>query len=186
MLPPCSADVKVEIACPSFGATPKLPSIGRSGTASRSSPGTGSFGRTVPASTSMSQSMTGVPGRLGTKSGSTTFSAWLVLAQPVERFVRIRSKRTTRASPGTAPSMKNGPVCGLGRVATWLRSASKPRASTVVVTTVSPGAMRNTGSCCPNVFRQISGTNRCVATLALLPKREIGLILPSPKRMFRN
>ncbi len=54
-------------------------------------------------------------------------------------------------SPGWAPLMKNGPVCGLPGVATRDPRASRPAASAVEVTTVSPGSIRSTGGCEPIV-----------------------------------
>jgi hypothetical protein len=55
------------------------------------------------------------------------------------------SKRTASVSPGSAPSTKKGPVWGLPRSATRCLCWSWPRASMVVVSTVSPEAMWSTG-----------------------------------------
>jgi len=54
-------------------------------------------------------------------------------------------------SPGSAPVTKNGPVCGLPPGVTRSPLASRPAASTEVVSTVSPSAMVSTGACGPSV-----------------------------------
>jgi hypothetical protein len=60
-------------------------------------------------------------------------------------LVSILSNVTTSVSPGSAPSMKKGPVWGLGPLATDLPFQSTPAASIVFVTTRSPGLTRSAG-----------------------------------------
>jgi hypothetical protein len=70
-------------------------------------------------------------GRLDVIAGSTTLLATGEKVQPVARLGVIRSILTSSVSPGSAPTTKNGPVMGFGRIATCSSFASKPHASTV-------------------------------------------------------
>ena len=79
--------------------------------------------------------------------GSTAYGASRLLEYAIARLVSSFSIETTSMSPGSAPSMKNGPVCGLGPLATDLPSKSVPAASIVLVITRSPGLMRSAGGC---------------------------------------
>jgi len=71
----------------------------------------------------------------------------------VARLGVRRSIRTASVSPGSAPSMKKGPVMGLGRLATATSCASRPEASMVSVISVSPSASRRQGSAVPMVLK---------------------------------
>jgi hypothetical protein len=80
MLPPCSADVAVEMACPPSGATPKQPSMGTSGMVRLPSFVAGEMSVAVPASLSMRHSAIDPrPGSSATYQGSTTLGATEVL-----------------------------------------------------------------------------------------------------------
>src|SRR3954462_4195045 len=117
MLPPYVPLVAVEIACPSGGATPKQPIIGASDSDQSRSLSGGLARRTLPASLSISHSTRSDCGRPATNPGSTTLDASTENVQPVARFGVMRLMTTDSASPGSAPSTKNGPVIGFGRVA---------------------------------------------------------------------
>ena len=59
---------------------------------------------------------------------------------------------TTSASPGSAPSTKNGPVSGLNGSDRFTSFSSSPAESSVFVATASPGLIRfRTGWACENV-----------------------------------
>src|SRR5262245_27641731 len=77
----------------------------------------------------------------------------------------MRSIRTSNASPGSAPSTKNGPVSGLPCVAVRRTPVrSKPAESTVLVTTRSPGfTVKSTGCAAEKVCQYRSATTRCSA-----------------------
>jgi hypothetical protein len=104
------------------------------------------WGRAVPRSTSIAQDSRAAGGSARTSGGSTTCSATTVPVTPKGRFGVSRSSVTSRTSPGSAPSTKNGPVWGLPRAVTSSPVWSRPSASTVVVAIVSPLATRSTGS----------------------------------------
>ena len=70
----------------------------------------------------------------------------------------IDTKCTARVSPGSAPSTKNGPVCGLMKRGsqTWLTRSDVERTrpakqSSVEVLTTVPGRIDTTGSTPPKV-----------------------------------
>src|SRR5207302_3281229 len=160
MFPPCVEEVAVEIACPLGGATPKQPTIGRIGSANRPSAVLGSTRVAVPASWSISHRAGASSGACFTLSGSSTLGAIALALHPNFRLGLSRSKVTESMSPGSAPSTKNGPVCGLPRSVTCFPVASIPRASTVVVITVLPEAMVRTGACVPMEVWYTRGSNR--------------------------
>ncbi len=114
MLPPFSALVAVEKACPIAGATPKQPIIGSSGSTKCSRPGTGSCSCAVPACRSIAQVTGSRDGSSRTYSGSTTLPASEARVQPVARFGVMRMISTFSASPRSAPSTKIGPFIGFG------------------------------------------------------------------------
>jgi hypothetical protein len=106
MLPPYGPDVRVEMAWPSSGATPKQPSMGSSRTVNCPSPVCGVSSVAVPAAVSTCHSETtgsDAAGRSATYSGSSTRGAIDELAIARSRFGQIRSNRTSSASPGSAP-----------------------------------------------------------------------------------
>ena len=117
----------------------------RTGTAKLSSAGGGSIRRAVSPRRSRHSTRSRF-GRVATAPGSTTFAATGPKVQPSSRLAVMRSMRTCKASPGSAPSTKNGPVIGFGGAQRRAPALSKPQASTVSVTTVSPSAMRAAGS----------------------------------------
>lgn len=83
--------------------------------------------------------------------------------------VTIQTKQINpdcKRSPGIAPSMKNGPVCGFPPRLRGLPWASTPPASIVVVLTVSPDRMCNTGFVEPENKRPYCvGIKTCVSAL---------------------
>ena len=89
------------------------------------------------------------PGRVHLRLSNT--STPMISREPQLRLSVILSMWTFNVSPGSAPSMKNGPVCGFARDRSslpvvlsvgWMRSLD---ASRVLVTTVSPEAIRAAG-----------------------------------------
>ena len=88
----------------------------------------------------------------GTSSNSSTLAASAEELKPHDRVMRTLSSVTTSVSPGSAPATANGPDCGLPRLATVLPWRSPPRASTVLVRTLSPGCTVSGGSCQPKVL----------------------------------
>src|SRR4051812_40253280 len=81
-----------------------------------------------------------------------------VLDTPVVRAGTMDRKWTARVSPGSASSMKNGPVTGFryGNVQTWLGRSSTvvtapPKQSSVNSVSTSPERRLATGSTPPNV-----------------------------------
>src|SRR5262252_2919753 len=99
--------------------------------------------------------------------GSTAYGASRLDEYAVARFVSMRTNVTTSVSPGSAPSTKNGPVCGFGPCATVLPFQSTPPASTVFVITRSPGLTCSTGGCAADhVLKNCVGTNVCVSAVA--------------------
>jgi hypothetical protein len=143
--------VAVEIAWSRLGATPKQPSMGSSGSVRRPSCDSGVVSVAVHASRSISQSariqvLSSACGRLRASLGSTTWAASTAFDQPVGRFGTILSIVSTSVSPGSAPSIKNGPVIGLPGGETTSPRSSRPLASIVVVMIVSPGCTCRAGS----------------------------------------
>jgi hypothetical protein len=79
----------------------------------------------------------------------------------------IEMKWIARVSPGSAPSTKNGPVCGLtnGNSITRETQSSGPRtlppnASSVQSSRMSPGFTARTGGTPPNVHANSEGSGR--------------------------
>ncbi len=103
MLPPFSALVAVEKACPPAGATPKQPIIGSSGRTRCSRPGTAGSSVAVSPCRSIRQFALSRGGRPRTNSGSTTLPASDARVQPVARIGVMRRISTLSASPGSAP-----------------------------------------------------------------------------------
>ena len=162
MLPPFSALVAVEKACPKAGATPKQPIIGSSGRTRCSRPGTAGSGVTVSPCRSMRQFVLSRGGRPRTNSGSTTLPASDARVQPVARIGVMRRISTLSASPGSAPVTEIGPFIGLGSDARCAPSLSMPWASMVSVITVSPEATVRAGGSVPSTLCQVVAMNRCV------------------------
>src|SRR3989454_9713119 len=82
------------------------------------------------------------------------------------------TKCTASVSPGSAPSMKNGPVCGFtnGHWMTLLTTSPGPRtwppkASSVQSSTMSPGSTFMTGGTPPNVQENSSARGWYETTL---------------------
>ena len=73
---------------------------------------------------------------------------------------------TARVSPGMAPSTKKGPVPGLPGMAAERSFSSRPKASTVRVRMVSPGAMRAIGSGTVKTTRKYSTGDSITPKLA--------------------
>ena len=151
MFPPWVDEVAVEIACRRGGATPKQPSMGSSGSVSLPSLVFGATSVAFHLFRSIRQLDPLHFGDCMAVRGSSTCGAITVELHPTSRLGASRSKVTDNMSPGSAPSMWNGPVCGFPHSVTRLPEASAPALSTVVVITVSPGLIRRTGSCAPIV-----------------------------------
>ena len=147
MLPPKAPGVLVATASLRAGAVPRQPSIGRSGS-SMARRDRRRIQPRCPLALSMIQLA-----RCGSRSTR--------LAIDPDR--RVRREQTAREAgravglqaldrdddriAGSAPSTKNGPVCGFGPCATDLPFQSVPEASIVFVITRSPGLILSAGGC---------------------------------------
>ena len=145
MLPPNAPGVLVAIASLRAGATPTHPSIGRS--PSSRPPISLLSRRAMFFALSRSQFARGAcrSVRPRIEAGVTAYGASAPPEYAVARLMSILVKVTAIMSPGSAPSIKNGPVCGFGPCVTGLPFQSVPPASTVFVITRSPGLMRSAG-----------------------------------------
>ena len=152
---------------------------------SDSRPGGGSSSRAVPRSRSMRPSRRSrrARGSSRTNAGSTTFGATSGPVKPLARFGRMRSKRTASVSPGSAPSTKNGPVCGLPPSVMSLPSAvvaarvDAPGRDRVAARDAQHGLVRRRSSCGSASAR--SRASPCASTSA----RSLS---PRPERQTRT
>ena len=161
MLPPYASGISEERASRKAGATPTVPCIGSSGRSAECDP---SLDRNVTVRRLTSTSY------IQTSSGKGSWSpavARVVVSEPNSGIVveaaqsldgSMETKWTARVSPGSAPSMKNGPVCGFtnGNSITRETRSSGPRtfppkASSVQTSSTVPGRIRRTGGTPPKV-----------------------------------
>src|SRR5215472_3411171 len=167
MFPPNASGTSALRTSRLAGATPTVPCIGDIGRSTENEP-CRAVNRQVWAAASSCHSHT--------TSGSGSFSSavrWVPVNAPnsgtvveaaQERAGSIDTKCTATVSPGSAPSTKNGPVCGLrnGNSHTWeTRSVSdrtRPaKQSSVYTSSTAGGRIRITGPAPPNVHAYCSG-----------------------------
>ena len=169
----------------SAGATPKQPIIGASGADQSASAGGGSASRAVPLGAvespdrALARRQPVRPPR-STHIGGDRRKRPSVVAVGVMRSIRISS-----VSPGSAPSTKKGPVIGLGGRRPARRGPSKPQASTVAATIVSPSATGRTGSAVPMALWKRFGSNSWRASDLGSSRSSRGAIMPTG-RALRN
>src|SRR4051812_6143370 len=160
MLPPKLSGTMVERTSPPAGATPRQPRNGASGTSQPWRP-SDDLARATPPATSYRQTISGRVGpRTAVRSVPLSAPKPGKDAETAYRRAGVSlAMRTARVSPGSAPSTKNGPVCGLscpagttleGRVSGPVTVPSKQ--SSVQLTIRVPGLIRATGGAPPKVY----------------------------------
>src|SRR5919201_4272464 len=159
MLAPCVPGTSELMHSLPYGAVPIVPKKGRIGTSALPIL---LLGRSTTATLRErskcqmnSVSLTGGVTIIVLYSGASAPKYGIAPAQPQSRFSAILLIVTFSVSPGSAPSTKNGPVCGFTRDRSRLPSAiflcvgrnESFDASRVFVMTLSPDAMRAAGGC---------------------------------------